>query len=60
MESKKVTPSSLPMPVFVMCPPTFVDTKISNNAWMTDEKDKSKLVIDNPRFMSQWYDLSVS
>lgn len=54
MES--VTPSNLPFPVFVLCPPTYVDTRHKNNAWM-DEKVSGNLVIDKEKFMGEWYNL---
>jgi len=53
---RKVTPSKLPFPVLVLCPPTYVSTKIRNNAWM-DEKISGNLDIDNQKFMGQWYNL---
>lgn len=51
------TPSGSPFPVFILCQPLFVDTKIANNVWMkkidgTEEED-----IDKERFMGEWFNL---
>jgi N-dimethylarginine dimethylaminohydrolase len=48
------TPSQYPQPVFVMCPPAFVDNKIKNNSTM---KDMADAVMDRPKFLAQWYNL---
>jgi N-dimethylarginine dimethylaminohydrolase len=48
------TPSQYPYPVFVMCPPAFVDNKIKNNVTMDELKDQK---IDRPKFLAQWYNL---
>jgi len=56
VNNKKQTPSQLPFPVFVLCPPTFVDTSIPNNAWMYN-MTKKELVVDKDKFMGEWYNL---
>jgi N-dimethylarginine dimethylaminohydrolase len=48
------TPSQLPFPVFALCPPLYVDTKISNNVWMKELNGEAK-EIDKERFMGEWY-----
>lgn len=48
------TPSQYPYPVFVMCPPAFVDTKIKNNATMKEYADHE---LNRPKFLAQWYNL---
>jgi N-dimethylarginine dimethylaminohydrolase len=40
-----------------MCAPTYADTKIQNNAWMTEVKNKEELKIDREKFMGEWYAL---
>lgn len=52
----KVTPSQNAFPVFVLCPPTYVDTSIRNNAWMKDMNDE-EIALDKDKFMGQWYNL---
>ena len=52
----KVTPSQSAFPVFVLCPPTYVDTSIRNNAWMKDMNDE-EIALDKDKFMGQWYNL---
>ena len=55
-KSVNETPSRSPFPVFVLCQPLFVDTKIANNVWMKKlNGDKGK--IDKERFMGEWYNL---
>ena len=51
-----VTPSQSPFPVFVLCPPTYVDTSIRNNAWMKDMSDE-EIALDKDKFTGQWYNL---
>ena len=51
---KPKTPSEYPYPVFVMCPPAFVDNKIKNNKTM---EELSEHEINRPKFMAQWYNL---
>lgn len=51
-----VTPSQSPFPVVVLCPPTYVDTSIKNNAWMKDMSDE-EIALDKDKFMGQWYNL---
>ena len=48
------TPSRSPFPVFVLCQPLFVDTKIENNVWMKKLKGEEG-EIDKERFMGEWY-----
>lgn len=48
------TPSDYPFPVFVMCPPAFVETKIKNNVTMKEQADHK---LDRPKFVAQWYNL---
>jgi N-dimethylarginine dimethylaminohydrolase len=48
------TPSEYPQPVFVMCPPAFVDNAIKNNKTM---KEMASAEIDRPKFLAQWYGL---
>lgn len=48
------TPSQYPYPVFVMCPPAFVDTKIKNNKTMEELADHE---LNRPKFLAQWYNL---
>lgn len=48
------TPSQYPQPVFVMCPPAFVDNKIKNNKTMEEFASKE---INRPKFLAQWYNL---
>jgi len=52
---KIITPSQSPFPTFVMCPPTYADLKVMNNAWMTDAGVKVEQ--DREKFMGQWYNL---
>lgn len=47
-------PSQLDIPVFVLIPPFYVDTKIQNNIWMKELKD---IKIDKEKFLNQWMDL---
>ncbi len=47
------TPSQMPYPVFVVCPPMYVDTKIKNNIWMKTNKGKD-VEIDKEQFMGEW------
>jgi N-dimethylarginine dimethylaminohydrolase len=49
-------PSQLPFPVLVLCPPTYVDTKVHNNAWM-DEKVSGDLTLNKEKFTGEWYNL---
>lgn len=46
------TPTHYPMPVFVMCPPTYVDTAIKNNPTMDEYANEP---LDKDKFMAQWY-----
>jgi N-dimethylarginine dimethylaminohydrolase len=48
------TPSQSPFPVFVLCQPCFVDTKIKNNIWMKKAKGK-EVEIDHEAFMGEWW-----
>lgn len=48
------TPSQYPQPVFVMCPPAFVDNKIKNNKTMEELASQE---INRPKFLAQWYNL---
>lgn len=48
------TPSQYPQPVFVMCPPAFVDNKIKNNKTMEELAEQE---INRPKFLAQWYNL---
>ena len=48
------TPSQYPQPVFVMCPPAFVDNKIKNNKTM---EELASAEINRPKFLAQWYNL---
>jgi N-dimethylarginine dimethylaminohydrolase len=48
------TPSQYPQPVFVMCPPAFVDNKIKNNKTM---EELASVEINRPKFLAQWYNL---
>lgn len=48
------TPSQYPYPVFVMCPPAFVDNKIKNNKTM---EELAANEINRPKFLAQWYNL---
>lgn len=53
---RTVTPSQNPFSTIVLCPPTYVDTRIHNNSWM-DEKVSGNLIIDREKFMGEWYNL---
>jgi len=48
------TPSQSPFPVFTMCQPLYVDTKIANNKWMKELNGKAK-EMDKEKFMGEWY-----
>jgi N-dimethylarginine dimethylaminohydrolase len=48
------TPSQYPQPVFVMCPPAFVDNAVLNNPTM---KEMASAEINRPKFLAQWYNL---
>ena len=48
------TPSQYPQPVFVMCPPAFVDNAIKNNKTMEELANQE---INKPKFLAQWYNL---
>lgn len=48
------TPSQYPQPVFVMCPPSFVDNKIKNNKTM---EELAQQELNRPKFLAQWYNL---
>jgi len=50
------TPSQSPFPVFALCQPIFVDTKIANNVWMKGLNGKERK-IDKEQFMGEWYNL---
>jgi N-dimethylarginine dimethylaminohydrolase len=52
-EIKFETPSQSAQPVFVLCQPCFVDTKIKNNIWMKKSKGKDT-EIDHEKFMGEW------
>lgn len=51
--TKKLTPSELPIPVFVMSEPTYVDNSVKNNVWIEEDYQP----IDKVKFTSQWLDL---
>jgi N-dimethylarginine dimethylaminohydrolase len=53
-QEKYRTPSQSPFPVFALCQPMYVDTKVANNIWMKEMKGKDKQ-IDHERFMGEWY-----
>ena len=48
------TPSEYPFPVFVCCPPAFVDNKVKNNKTM---EEMSEHIINRPKFLAQWNNL---
>jgi N-dimethylarginine dimethylaminohydrolase len=48
------TPSQSPFPVFVLCQPMYVDTKVANNAWMKGLKGKDAK-LDKEKFMGEWF-----
>jgi len=50
------TPSQSPFPVFVLCQPMYVDTKVTNNIWMKNLNGEAK-EIDKEKFMGEWYNL---
>ena len=50
----KLTPSQEPYPVFVLCPPTYVDSGIPNNKWMEDMSPEERK-IDKEKFNGQWF-----
>jgi len=50
------TPSDAPWPVFLMCPPIFVDNSIANNVWIKKLKGEDKK-IDYNKFQGEWFNL---
>lgn len=52
----KITPSQHPFSCFVLCEPTYANTKIKNNAWMTD-LNAEEVKQDPQKFLGQWRNL---